>query len=225
MKGLKKHIALAAVFAALFAVVLLLVCTADVAAIGPEGTSVGLSHLNAAMAQAIGFHSGFFGFSEWLGNLAIVVVFAFACVGLVQLVRRKRLRKVDREILALGALYVAIGLLYVLFEKAVVNYRPVILPGETGPEASFPSSHTMLACVVFGSAALLSTRYGKDAVTRKLLALLCWLLASATVILRLLSGAHWATDIAAGVLLSAALLEAYAAAIAKDGRTSAGEAS
>ena len=32
---------------------------------------------------------------------------------------------------------------YILFEKVVINYRPILIDNEL--EASFPSSHTMLA--------------------------------------------------------------------------------
>ena len=64
-------------------------------------------------------------------------------LGLVQLIQRKALRKVDRSILALGGFYLAVMAFYVLFEKAVVNYRPVLIEGVL--EASYPSSTTMLA--------------------------------------------------------------------------------
>ena len=119
----------------------------------------------------------------------------------------------DREILALGALYVVLACCYVFFEKVVINYRPVIMPGETAPEASFPSSHTMLACVIFESAALLVRRYVKGKKAQLVLGLLCFALSFVTVLLRLFSGVHWLTDVVAGVLLSTALLELYAAVI------------
>ena len=75
---------------------------------------------------------------------------------LQELVQRKSLAKVDKKILALGGLFVVTGILYVLFEKVVINCRPILMEGETVPEASFPSSHTVLAVVIFGSIAMIS---------------------------------------------------------------------
>ena len=213
---MKKHYIGAGVFAALFVILLACVKCADVAAIGPAGTSIGLAGINGAARTAIGLNLSLREISEWLGKLAIALVLAFVCVGLVQFIRRKSLKKVDRELLALGCLYAALACCYIFFEKVIINYRPVILPGEAAPEASFPSSHAMLACVIFGSAALLAGRYVKDRTLRLLLMLLCVLLAAAAVLLRLFSGVHWLTDILAGVLLGAALLELYAAAIGKE---------
>ncbi len=212
---MKKHIACAGIFAVLFLLLLVLVRTADVAAVGPEGTSVGLAGLNVAVHEWTGVHFALYDVTQWLGYLAILVAAGFACFGFVQLIRRRSLKKVDREILALGVLYVVLACCYIFFEKVIINYRPLIMPGETRPEASFPSSHTMLACVIFESAALLVRRYVKGKTAETVLGLLCIVLSFVTVLLRLFSGVHWLTDIVAGVFLSAALLELYAAAIRK----------
>ena len=72
---------------------------------------------------------------------AIFTAFLFALAGLVQWIRRKSLLKVDKEILALGGLYLIVIGFYILFELVIVNYRPIIMPGSVHPEASFPSSH------------------------------------------------------------------------------------
>ena len=210
---MKKHCISAVIYFVLFLALLICVRTVDVAPIGPMGTSVGLSGANGLFHERVGLRLGLYELTQVLGYLALALAAAFACAGLVQFIRRKSLWKVDREILALGALYIVLGCIYVLFEKLVVNYRPVLLPGESVPAASFPSSHTMLANVIFGSAAMLVTRYVKGKTLRTALFLLCTLLGVATVLLRLFSGVHWLTDIAAGVFLSVALLEAYTAAI------------
>ena len=208
---MKKHYIAAGVYLAAFLALLVCVKYVDVAAIGPCGTSVGLSGANGTFHEKIGFHPALYAATQWLGYLALAVAAGFACAGLVQLLRRKSLWRVDREILALGALYVVLGCLYVLFEKCVVNYRPVLLPGETAPAASFPSSHTMLALAIFGSAALLSARYVKQRTARTVLYFLCSALGIGTVVLRLLSGVHWLTDIVAGVFLGTGLVELYTA--------------
>ena len=215
---MKRHVISAVISLVLFLAVLLLVRTVDVAAIGPEGTSVGLSGVNGAVHEATGFRMALFQITEYLGYLAIALAGFFACVGLVQLLRRRSLKRVDAEILTLAALYVLLAVIYVLFEKVVINYRPIVMPGDSAPEASFPSSHTMLACVIFVSAAMLVPRYVRSRSVGVPLMLLLTLLSVVTVVLRLLSGVHWLTDIVAGALISDALLELFAAVLGTGGR-------
>ena len=211
----KTGFTLAGVFALLFLLLLVLVKTVDVAAVGPEGTEIGLSRLNVAVRDALGFHPAWYQITQALGALAIGVAAAFALVGLVQLVRRGSFWRVDREIGALGILYAVVIALYAAFEVLIVNYRPVIMPGEEHVEASFPSSHTMLVCVVMGSAMLLARRYLNGRGIRVAAEVLCALVIALTVFGRLYAGVHWATDILAGASLSASLLSLYAGFIGR----------
>ncbi len=187
----------------------LLVCFVDRAAIGPKNTVVGFSHINAFFRDLIGTRMVLYTITNILGYLAILVCIGFGFIGLMQLIHGKSLKKVDRNIIALGVLYVVVIVLYIIFEKAEINYRPIIMPGETDPEASFPSSHTMLALVVFLSAPRVIRRYIKDETLRNVIKIASWVLAVVTVIGRLLSGVHWFTDIIAGVLISATLLVGF----------------
>ncbi|MBQ7679331.1 MAG: phosphoesterase PA-phosphatase, partial [Butyrivibrio sp.] len=86
----------------LFLLLILLVRTVDVAAIGPEGTSIGLSHLNRAVHEAFVYRPFWYALTEYLWYVALLVAAGFAGMGLLQLIRRRSLRKVDRPILALG---------------------------------------------------------------------------------------------------------------------------
>ena len=135
----------------LFAVLIVLVKTVDVQQIGPEGTSIGFAGINKAMNEATGLNMTLYKITEVLGLLALAVAGCFALLGLVQLIKRKSFAKVDPEIYALAGLYVVVLMLYVIFEKVIINYRPVIMPDEEHVEASFPSSHTMLGFVILHS--------------------------------------------------------------------------
>ena len=186
-----------------------LVKLVDVQAVGPQGTSVGFAGLNKAFSNLVGTNMFLYKVTQLLGYLALAVVAFFGFGGMLQLVKRKSVLKVDRELRAAGVMYVIVLALYVFFEKVVVNYRPVIMPDETAPEASFPSSHTLLACVVFGSAIILADTYVRSDKARKIVKLVFAALTVIMVIGRLFSGVHWITDIVAGLLFSACLISAF----------------
>ena len=191
------------------AILVILIRVADVQPIGPEGTSVGLSHLNQFISRLCGVNMIWYEITDWLGIAAILTAFIFALIGFIQMVKRRSVLKVDREILALGGLYILVIGLYVLFEVVIVNYRPIIMPDGTHPEASFPSSHTMLVCVIMGSAVMLIGRYVKGRTLRNVLSLGCTIIIGVTVVGRLISGVHWFTDIVGGILISVMLLSLY----------------
>ena len=205
-----RRILIASFSGLLFAVLIILVRLVDVQAIGPEGTRIGLSHVNRLVFEQLGVHMLWYEITDWLGIAAIGTALLFAVAGFAQWIMRKSIWKVDREILALGGLYLILIGLYVLFELAVVNYRPIIMPGSNHPEASFPSSHTMLVCVIMGSAMLLLCKYVKRNALCSALRVLCAAIIGITVIGRLISGVHWFTDVLGGILISVILLNLYA---------------
>ena len=214
MKRNKKLI-IAGICGLLFAVLIALVRLVDVQAIGPEGTRIGLSGLNRFVFETLGVHMIWYEITDWLGIAAIFTAFLFALTGLAKWIRRKSLLKVDEEILALGGLYLTVIGFYVLFELVIVNYRPVLMPGSVHPEASFPSSHTMLVCVILGSAIPLLSKYVKSEVLCRALRIICDVIIVITVIGRLVSGVHWFTDILGGILISVMLLNMYTAILEK----------
>lgn len=199
----------------LFLLLILLVKTTDVSAIGPENTRIGLSGINGTIHEATGVRMHWSKITNYMGYLSILVAVCFALLGLVQLIRRKSLKKVDPEIYALGGLYVLLAILYVLFEFIVINYRPVIMPGDAHVEASFPSSHTMLIFVILGSAAMVMDKYFRNQSVCRVLKLVFGILILIAVLGRLISGVHWFTDIIGGVLISAALLFLFASVLDK----------
>lgn len=206
---------LPAVLCALTLLYIVLLKTVDVAPVGPQSTSVGFSHLNQSVFNAFGVNESWYKVTEVLGIGSIALAFVFALMGFIQLMQRKNIMKVDHQLLASGALYFAVIALYVLFEIVVINYRPVIMPGETAPEASFPSSHTMIGAVIMGSAVILSEYYIKNENLRKTVQVILCILIMVMTFGRLLSGVHWLTDILGGVLISLTLLSCFQAALEK----------
>lgn len=204
-----RRILTAGVGGVLTVILIALVRLADVAPIGAQGTSIGLSHLNQFVFDLFGVHILWYNITDWLGVAAVLTGFVFAVTGLVQLIKRRSLLKVDREILSLGGLYIVVIGLYLFFENVIINYRPIIMPDNTRPEASFPSSHTMLVCVVMGSAAMLINRYIINKPLNRILRAVCFVIIGVTVVGRLIAGVHWFTDILGGILISVTLLSLY----------------
>ena len=190
-------------------ILIALVRLVDVAPIGADGTSIGLSHLNQFVFDLFGVNMLWYNITDWLGVAAVLTGFVFAVTGLVQLIKRRSLLKVDREILSIGGLYIVVIGLYLFFENVIINYRPIIMPDNTSPEASFPSSHTMLVCVIMGSAAMLINRYIRNKPLNRILRAVCYVIIGVTVVGRLIAGVHWFTDILGGILISVTLLSLY----------------
>ena len=204
-------------FLVAFALWTALVRFIDVQAIGPNGSSVGFAALNKAVHETIGAHWGLYTVTDWLGLIPIGFVLGFAVLGLVQLVQRRSLFKVDRSILVLGGFYIVVMAMYLLFEEFVINYRPVLI--DSNLEASYPSSTTMLALCVLPTAMMqLKSRIRHIAVRRAVLVIL-GVLTAFMVIGRLISGVHWLTDIIGGVLLSVGLVMFYTFAIKRQGKS------
>ena len=178
----------------------------DVQPIGPEGTAVGFAAINGAVQNAFPYSDLFYSLTTYLGYLALLAVGIFGLLGVLQLIKRKSLKKVDHQLICLGVFFVLTLICYVLFEKLPINYRPVIL--EEGLEASYPSSHTMLALCVFGAMIVPYPQlFGRERLGYVRIA--AGVLMAVSVVGRLLSGVHWLTDIVGAVLLSAALLSGY----------------
>ena len=206
---IKTNFMLPTVSAIMFIALIILVKTVDVASIGADSTKIGLSHLNHAAHTFFGTNTAWYEITEILGMISIAAGGIFALLGVFQLMKRKSLIKVDSEILSLGGLYVLLGIVYIFFEKVIVNYRPVFAPGEISAEASFPSSHTVLTVVIMGSIIMVLEKYIKNKTIRQIISAICAAVAVITVIGRLLSGVHWLTDILGGLILSVFLLSLF----------------
>ena len=196
----------------LFAGLIVMLGRYDVAIAGESRTEVGFSHINEMVHNLTGVNMLWYDITDYIGYGAIAVCGMFAVAGFVQMIKRRSLLKVDREIWALGGLFIAVIACYVFFEKFIVNYRPIIMPGETMPEASFPSSHTMLIMTVMVAVMIVSDKYFSGG-TAVLVRVLCFVITLVTIGGRLWCGVHWLTDIIGGILLSATLLQLFSAVV------------
>lgn len=179
--------------------------------IGYDGTSVGFSSINGLFAGSFGYNPVMDTLSDIAMYLSFLVVAAFAFIGVMQLIRGKSLSKVDKTIIGLGILYVVVAVLYVAFDKIPINYRPILQPGETELETSFPSTHTLVICTVLGSGIVALKRLLKNEMTVRVLKIAFIAIMAIGVCSRLFAGVHWLTDIVAGLLFSVTLVSLYTA--------------
>ena len=175
------------------------VCLVDVRPIGPMGSQVGFAGLNGWFHGLTGVHWWLYDLTDLLGLASLGICGIFGLQGLCQWIKRKSIRRVDGELLALGGFYLTVLAVFFLFELLQINYRPVLIQGRL--EASYPSSTTMLALCVLPTAML---RLRSRRVRFLLGALTAFL-----VLGRLLCGVHWVSDIIGGALLSAGLVTLY----------------
>ena len=190
----------------LFLAFTLAVMNVDVQPIGPEGSQVGFAFINGPVRDALPLNDLFYKLTTFLGYLALLAVLGYGALGVWQLLKRRSLKKVDGQLICLGVFFVLMLVCYAVFEKLPVNYRPVMM--EEGLEASYPSSHTMLALCVFGAMIVPYPQlFGRERLGYVRIAAGVMMVLS--VAGRILSGVHWLTDIVGAVLLSLALLSGY----------------
>lgn len=184
-----------------------LMCFIDVSQIGPNETEVGFSVLNGFIHNLTGTNMTLYVITDWLGLVPIFTALCFAVVGLIQLIKRKSLVKVDTSILVLGVYYTVVISLYILFEYVVINYRPILINGYL--EASYPSSTTMLVLTVMPTSIMQLNPRIKGKIIKAMITVIISSFTAFMVIGRLLSGVHWLTDIIGSILLSTGLVIMY----------------
>ena len=195
----------------LFAVWTVLIQTVDVQAVGQNGTDVGFAGLNVWFHKTTGVHMWVYTVTDWLGLVPIFICMIFGVVGLVQLIKRRSLLKVDKDIILLGIYYILVIFGYLIFEMIPINYRPILIEGRM--EASYPSSTTLLVMSVMPTFAFQVHRRIRNTKVRYVLYAFTALFTAFMVVGRTVAGVHWLTDIAGSVLLSSGLYLIYQGAV------------
>ncbi len=203
----KKNIIICGILVLISIIYTVLVKYVDVQAIGPNGSSVGFAWINKTVSNLIGTHMALYKLTKYLGYLALMIAFNYALLGVLQLFKRKSLLKIDKEIIVLGVFYVVVIGIYIFFEKVIINYRPVLIDGVL--EASYPSSHTLLALCICGSSLIVNKYLFDGKKSAKYGNIISIILMISILLGRLISGVHWFSDIIGGVLISVTLLSIF----------------
>ena len=203
----RKELLAGIILLATFALWTVLIRHIDVQKAGPNGTEIGFATINVWFHQLTGVHMLIYTITDWLGLVPIIICMCFGVLGLVQLIKRRSILRVDPDILLLGIYYVLVIACYLIFEMIPINYRPILINGNL--EASYPSSTTLLVLSVMPTLKYQSDRRIANPMTRKAIVLFVFAFSSFMVMGRLISGVHWATDIIGSVFLSSGLFMVY----------------
>lgn len=188
-----------------------LILLVDVQPLGQNGTNIGFATFNCWFHNLTGVHMSIYTITDWLGLVPIFVCMLFGGLGLVQLIQRKNLFKVDYDILILGVYYIVVIAGFLAFEVFPINYRPILIEGVM--EASYPSSTTLLVLSVMPTLVFQVKRRVQNHIIKKVVSVLTTSFSACMVIGRLIAGVHWFTDIVGGILLSTGLFYMYKAVI------------
>lgn len=88
----------------------------DVQPLGQNGTNIGFATFNCWFHRLAGVNMTIYTITDWMGLIPLVVCLIFAGIGVVQLIKRRSLFKVDPDIIILGVYYVVVILAYLIFE-------------------------------------------------------------------------------------------------------------
>ncbi len=203
----KKYMIISLVLLGVSIIYTILVKYVDVKAIGPQNTEVGFATLNKFVKGLLPYNETFYKISKYAGVLPFGFVGVYGLMGLINLIKSKSLKKVDKRCYVLALFYVIFVGLYIFFENVVINYRPVIK--DMVIEASYPSTHTLLAICLCGTSLLVSKNFIKNKTLKILFDIAAWGLMVLIVVTRLISGVHWASDIIGGIIISLTYLSFF----------------
>lgn len=210
-KNGKKQLISGGVLLVGFAIWTWLIQWVDVQPAGQGETDIGFASFNGWLHSVTGVHMSIYTITDWAGLVPIFVCMVFGGIGLCQLMKRRSLFKVDRDLILLGIYYVAVIFGYLIFEMIPINYRPILIEGIL--EASYPSSTTLLVLGVMPTLIFQVNRRVTNLTVKRIVCALAIAFSAFMVIGRLIAGVHWFTDIVGAVILSAGLFCLYKASV------------
>ena len=107
-KNGKQVLFLGGIFIIAFAIWTALIQMVDVQPLGQNATNIGFATFNCWFHRLTNVNMTIYTITDWMGLIPLVVCLIFAGIGLVQLIKRRSLFKVDPDIIILGVYYVIV---------------------------------------------------------------------------------------------------------------------
>ena len=141
---------------------------------------------------------------DWnlITNIILITSFAvlavFVILGFCQWIKRKSLKKVDKELLWMPLPLALMAATYFIFDKfLILNTRP-----NGSGEPSFPSTHVMVVATIFALAALILPRYIKSDFILTIFYAIMLTLIIITCVGRVFADMHWASDVVGALIFA-----------------------
>ena len=142
--------------------------------------------------------------------LAFITVGAFAVLGLVQWIKKKSFKKVDKQLRWMPFPLALMAATYVIFDKIlpkIVDFMPT-RPNGSG-EPSFPSTHVMIVATVFFIATIALPKYIKNKTTRILLEVFMVIGIALACTGRVMANLHTVVDVVGALVFAFVFSEIY----------------
>lgn len=136
---------------------------------------------------------------------SIVILGIFVLVGLAQLISRRSLKKVDKQLLWLPVPLLLMVIVYFVFDKLLILHTR---PDGSG-ESSFPSTHVMVVATIFFTLTVALPQYVKSKATRIIIELLMLVLIALVSFGRVEANKHWVIDVIGAVVFAFIFSEIY----------------
>lgn len=120
-KNGKKQLISGGVLLVGFAIWTWLIQWVDVQPAGQGEKDIGFATFNGCFHSVTGVHMSIYTITDWAGLVPIFVCIVFGGIGLCQLMKRRNLFKVDRDLIFLGIYYVVVIFGYLIFEMIPIN--------------------------------------------------------------------------------------------------------
>lgn len=136
---------------------------------------------------------------------AIAILGVFALLGLIEWIKRKSLKKVDKRLLGMVPPLGLMAITYFVFDKLfIINTRP-----NGSGESSFPSTHAMVVATIFLMTMFALPKYVKNKALRFALDAVMIVFIVLVSVGRVVANMHWISDVAAGLVFAVVFAGIY----------------
>ena len=119
MSKRKKYFIIAVVLFIVSVIYTLLVKNVDLKAIGPNESVVGFGSLNEWFKGLVGVNDSWYKITKYLGIVPFLICAFYGLIGVGQLIKYKKISKIDKRLIFLGILYVLMLPILNIYKKYI----------------------------------------------------------------------------------------------------------